>query len=92
MRRMISKPTWSRRPCASDWGLWRTFTANLEALDSYLGRFDLTDQSKERITERVRTLLGRIEEESKSLGWKMRAKIGERKRWYNLPEEVEGGP
>jgi hypothetical protein len=78
--------------CASDWGLWRTFTANLEALGGYLERFDLKDESKERITERVRTLLGRIEEEPKSFGWKMRAKIGDRKRWYDLPEEVEGGP
>jgi hypothetical protein len=78
--------------CASDWGLWRTFTANLEALDGYLGRFELREQSKERIRERVRTLLGRIEEEPKTFGWKMRAKIGERKRWYDLPEEVEGGP
>jgi hypothetical protein len=25
-------------------------------------------------------------------GWKMRAKIGDRKRWYELPEEVDGGP
>jgi len=78
--------------CASDWGLWRTFTANLEALDGYLGRYGLTDESKEIITERVEILLGHIEEEPKSFGWKMRAKIGDRKRWYELPEEVEGGP
>ena len=78
--------------CASDWGLWRTFTANLEALGSYLERYDLKDESKERITERVRALLARIEEEPKTFGWKMRAKIGDRKRWYDLPEEVEGGP
>nr|MBA3703136.1 hypothetical protein [Rubrobacteraceae bacterium] len=78
--------------CASDWGLWRTFTANLEALDGYLERFDLTDESKETITERVKALLGRIEEEPKSFGWKMRAKLGDRKRWYELPEEVDGGP
>ena len=78
--------------CASDWGLWRTFTANLEALDSYLGRFDLADESKGPIRERVNALLGRIEEEPKSFGWKMRAKIGDRKRWYDLPEEVQGGP
>ncbi len=78
--------------CASDWGLWRTFTANLEALSGYLGRYDLKDESKERITERVGALLARIEEEPKSFGWKMRAKIGDRKRWYDLPEEVEGGP
>jgi hypothetical protein len=24
----------------------------------------------------------------KSRGWKMRAKIGERKRWYDVPEET----
>ena len=78
--------------CASDWGLWRTFTANLGALSGYLGRFELSEEEKERITERVGALLGRIEEEPKGLGWKMRSKIGDRKRWYELPEEVEGGP
>ncbi len=78
--------------CASDWGLWRTFTANLEALEGHLGRYELGEEGRGRIKERVEALLGRIEEEPKSLGWKVRAKIGERKRWYDLPEEVEGGP
>lgn len=78
--------------CASDWGLWRTFTANLEALGGHLDRYDLPAESKERIAERIRALLERIEREPKSFGWKMRAKIGDRKRWYELPEEVDGGP
>jgi cation transport regulator ChaC len=78
--------------CASDWGLWRTFTANLEALEGHLTRYDVTDEGKGRITTRLETLLERIEEEPKSFGWKMRAKIGDRKRWYELPEEVDGGP
>jgi len=78
--------------CSSDWGLWRTFTANLEALDGHLKRYELSDKGKERISERVKALVQRIEEEPKTFGWKMRAKIGDRKRWYELPEEVEGGP
>jgi hypothetical protein len=78
--------------CASDWGLWRTFTANLEDLEGNVQRYDLPDDGKGRIKERIQTLLGRIEEEPKSFGWKMRAKLGDRKRWYELPEEVEGGP
>jgi hypothetical protein len=78
--------------CASDWGLWRTFTANLEALEGHIDRYDLSEESKGRIKERVEKLLRRIEEEPKSFGWRMRAKIGDRKRWYELPEEVEGGP
>jgi hypothetical protein len=80
------------RLCASDWGLWRTFTANLSELGDHLVRYDLPEESKGRIADRVRKLQERIEEEPKSLGWRMRAKIGDRKRWYELPEEVEGGP
>ena len=78
--------------CAADWGLWRTITANLEALKDHLQRYDLPDADKERIRERIEALQGRIDDEPKGFGWKMRAKIGDRKRWYDLPEEVEGGP
>ena len=30
-----------------------------------------------------------IEKEPKSLGWKLRAKVGTKKQWYNDVEEVE---
>jgi hypothetical protein len=80
------------RLCASDWGLWRTFTANLDSLGNHLERYDLPAESKRRIEARIGELQERIEREPKSFGWKMRSKIGERKRWYDLPEEVEGGP
>src|ERR671916_57573 len=78
--------------CASDWGLWRTFTANLEALGGHIGRYDLEEEGRARIDRGVQRLLERIEEEPKPFSWRMRAKIGDRKRWYDLPEEVEGGP
>jgi hypothetical protein len=80
------------RLCAGDWGLWRTFTGNLDALEERVGNYDIGEDGKERIRDRVTALRGRIEEEPKSLKWKMRSKVGERKRWYELPEEVEGGP
>src|ERR671916_2056936 len=79
------------RLCAADWGLWRTFTANVGSLGDHLGRYDLPNESRERIAGRIQELQAHIEEEPKSFGWKMRSKIGERKRWYELPEEVEGG-
>ncbi|MCL6439279.1 MAG: hypothetical protein K6T51_11770 [Rubrobacteraceae bacterium] len=80
------------RLCAADWGLWRTITANLEAIRTHLGRYGLPGEAEERIVRRIRQLEERIEEEPKTLGWRMRARIGERKRWYDLPEEVAGGP
>jgi hypothetical protein len=75
--------------CAADWGLWRTISANVETVLDHAGRYDVPDGDRARIQARLRELLDRIEAEPKTRGWKLRAKIGERKRWYELPEEVE---
>jgi hypothetical protein len=75
--------------CASDWGLWRTITANLERCRGHVGDYDLPAADRERIAGRFDELLERIEAEPKSRGWRLRAKVGDRKRWYELPEEVE---
>ena len=78
--------------CASDWGLWRTITANLVTCREHVDRYDLPAEEKEEIRRDVDALLDRIEREPKSRAWKLRAKIGERKRWYELHEELAGGP
>jgi hypothetical protein len=75
--------------CAADWGLWRTITANLREVRA---RVVLPDEEAERVRGRLDNLLARIEAEPKSRGWRLRARIGERKRWYELPEEVGGEP
>jgi hypothetical protein len=75
--------------CGSDWGLWRTITANLGRCREHVDDYELSAGERERIEARFDELLERIEAEPKSRGWRMRAKIGERKRWYDLPEEVE---
>jgi hypothetical protein len=74
--------------CASDWGLWRTITANLQRCREHIGDYDLEDADSERIAARFDELLERVEAEPKTRGWKLRARVGERKRWYDLPEEV----
>jgi hypothetical protein len=75
--------------CGSDWGLWRTITANLERCRAHVDDYELTAADRERIAARFDELLERIEAAPKSRSWKLRAKVGERKRWYDLPEEVE---
>jgi len=75
--------------CASDWGLWRTITANLENTAAHVPNYSLSEPEQARVTGRLRQLLDRIEAAPKSRAWKLRAKVGERKRWYDLPEEVE---
>jgi hypothetical protein len=71
--------------CADDWGLWRTISHNLEKLRRHVGNYDV---DAETVSNRVSLILERIEIAPKSRSWRMRAKIGERKRWYELPEEV----
>jgi len=75
--------------CAEDWGLWRTITANLERCRGHVGDYALPAEDRERVEARFDELLQRIEDAPKSRGWRRRAKVGERKRWYELPEEVE---
>jgi hypothetical protein len=76
--------------CADDWGLWRTITQNLRACRSFADTYDVPDRA--RLDERLDALLDRIEREPKPRSWRLRAKIGDRKRWYQLPEEVAEGP
>jgi hypothetical protein len=78
--------------CRSDWGLWRTLTGNLATCRDHLARYDLPEDESARIHGAMDALLDRIDSEPKTRAWKLRARIGERKRWYMLPEEVAGGP
>lgn len=75
--------------CANDWGLWRTITGNLERCRELAGGYDLPAEGAQRITSRIDQLLAEIEARPKSRGWRLRARVGERKRWYELPEEVD---
>jgi hypothetical protein len=83
---------WIAKLCSTDWGLWRTLTGNLATCRQHLERYDLPDAERSRIEAAIDALLERLEQEPKSRAWKLRAKIGERKRWYTTPEEVAGGP
>jgi hypothetical protein len=76
--------------CCSDWGLCRTITQNLRDCRAFAETSDLPD--RELVQSRLDDLLERIEAEPKTRSWRLRAKIGDRKRWYDLPEEVAGGP
>lgn len=78
-----------------DWGWWRTVTKNLERLEGLLalGQAGAAEASGPTIEalENVRILRRRAFEVPKTKLWKMRALVGEHKRWYALPEEVPHG-
>lgn len=70
--------------CGSDWGLWRTLSLNLERIREALPKF--APEQQEAVRSKIDQLKRRIDEEPKSFGWKMRAKVGDKVKWYELPE------
>ena len=75
--------------CASDWGWWRTLTMNLEKVRQMADHYEqLTGDEKRRVSEQVRSALDRIDAEPKSMSWRLRAKVGDRKKWYREVSEL----
>ena len=75
--------------CADDWGLWKTVTDNLKTLKSILSSLKaFSDEDKMDLNLKVDRLLEHIDKEPKSRGWKLRAIVGSRKKWYRDVEEV----
>ena len=72
--------------CGDDWGLYKTFSTNIINVLAALSRYRLNEQDEQTVTWRLADLRLRIERARKSLRWKIRARIGERQPWYDLPE------
>jgi len=68
---------------SNDWGLYKTLDTNLRKMKIYALEHSFPDY----VPERIDKLLTAMEKQSKSLSWKARAMVGERVRWYELPEE-----
>lgn len=72
---------------ASDWGLWRTLGMVAERSEEFARELP-EFEAGERVVERLRRLQTRLDSVPKTRGWKLRSRVGDRKRWYELPEEV----
>jgi hypothetical protein len=73
-----------------DWGWWRTVTGNLErirALATSDGGSLVPPDPPFDPVEQLGALLTEAERLPKSRRWRLRSLIGERVRWYELPEE-----
>jgi hypothetical protein len=77
--------------CAQDWGLWKTVTVSAGKVADYCDAYNLPGPEKLTIAERLTVLRLALDDTPKSLKWKMRAKVGDRLKWYDLPEEVRRG-
>ncbi len=72
---------------SDDWPLWRTSQLTLEKIAAAAPSV-VDEKAAARILESVAGLRSVLESGRKSLRWKLRSRIGDRVRWYELPEEV----
>jgi hypothetical protein len=79
------------RALSPDWGFWRTASGTVAAARSGLESSGLSPEEQQTIDARLAALWDRVEQEPKSFRWKSRARIGERSRWYEEPEEIAHG-
>jgi hypothetical protein len=74
-----------------DWGWWRTATGNLdrvvELVRGELARLVPPNAAFDPVDQAL-VVRRHADDAPKSLRWKIRARVGERVQWYQLPEEV----
>jgi len=71
----------------SDWGFSHTVERNLRAVTELVADRPIPDAPLD-VGEQVTRLLTAIHEGPKTIGWRARARVGERVRWYETPEEA----
>jgi hypothetical protein len=77
------------RMCADDWGLWRTLTQNLEKVRALAASYPQLDTDQRgRVDAAVLAVKERIDAEPKSMAWRVRGRIGDRRQWWTDVDEV----
>jgi hypothetical protein len=71
----------------ADWGLWRTVTRSLDRLRTTADA--LAPEQRATIAARIDALRSELDAAPKSAKWKLRARVGDHVRWYELPEDPD---
>jgi hypothetical protein len=74
--------------CGDDWGFFTTVTDNLEKTGQLLDGILPDAGQRGLVSERAKAIASVLEDAPKSRGWKRRARIGRRMKWYQTPDEV----
>jgi hypothetical protein len=75
--------------CAADWGLWRTVTGNIEKLRDHAAASPIFAPHLSPLHAQIRALSTAIEAAPKPLAFRLRARVGDRVKWYNDVDEVD---
>jgi hypothetical protein len=74
--------------CGGDWGLFTTITDNLGRTRVVVEEFDLDVAERNGLVAKIDRLIHAMTDAPKTARWKVRARVGRRVKWYEVPEEV----
>jgi len=66
--------------------MYMTFKQTIHNLRGALDAYGLAAEQQQIVKDRAQQILTMIEEAPKSMSWKVRARVGEKVPWYELPE------
>ena len=78
--------------CARDWGLYIDVMGNIDIVLERLGFYDLTVREYTRVRRTLELAQDMMTEVSKTLRWRLRARVGKRVKWYREVEETFAAP
>ncbi|MHA1238756.1 MAG: hypothetical protein ACTSSJ_05925 [Candidatus Odinarchaeia archaeon] len=73
--------------CAKNWGLYKDVTINIDKVASLINQCKLSEEEMQETLKKLKMIKDAIENEPKTLKWKLRAKIGEKKSWRDSVED-----
>jgi hypothetical protein len=76
---------------SDDWGLWKTSMLSIGKIKRYLQTVEMDAHEHDTLRARLGGLEAALQNSPKSMRWKMRDRVGEKVKWYELPEEVRRG-
>jgi hypothetical protein len=75
--------------CSKDWGLWRTVTGNVQKVAALLPEYkSLPEAERADAAAKLEQLSKALESAPKSMSWKLRARVGDSRKWYNDVEDL----
>lgn len=75
---------------STDWGFYYTCQNNLTKIrDRFLPTLDPLDATdRADVSKKIEDISRLMNEEQKSVGWRLRSKVGTKKKWYTDPSEL----
>ena len=75
--------------CSKYWGLWRTLTGNIQKVVALLpGYKTLPEADRVDVAAKLEQLSRALDLSPKSVSWKLRARVGDSRKWYNDVEDL----